>query len=119
MPLEFSSSDDTPGFGRVIAALDDGACREIIAILEEPMTVEEIAEATDRPLSTTYRKLDRLTEAGLAEEAVGVREGRHRKSRYVANLERISIGLDEDNELRVDVDHASGAEIWAELQGDY
>ncbi|OAQ54489.1 transcriptional regulator [Natrinema mahii] len=119
MPLEFSASDDTPGFGRVIAALDDGACREIIAILEEPMTVEEIAEVTDRPLSTTYRKLDCLTEAGLAKEAVGVREGRHRTSRYVANLERISIGLDADNELRVDVDHASGAEIWADLQGDY
>ncbi|QCC59935.1 helix-turn-helix domain-containing protein [Natrinema thermotolerans] len=119
MSLEFSSSDETPGFECVIAALDDCACREIIAILEEPMTVEAIAEATDCPLSTTYRKLDCLTEAGLAEEAVGVREGRHRKARYVANLERISIGLDEDNELRVDVEYASGASIWSELQGGH
>ncbi|OLZ40370.1 transcriptional regulator [Natrinema saccharevitans] len=119
MSLEFSASDETPGLERVIAALDDGACREIIAVLAEPMTVGEIAEATERPLSTTYRKLEYLTEAGLAEEAVGVREGRHRTSRYVANLERIWIGLDEDNELRVDVDHASGADIWADLQGSH
>jgi len=34
----------------VIAALDDDSCREIIAVLEEPMTVPDIAEATDRPL---------------------------------------------------------------------
>lgn len=119
MPLEFSSSDDAPAFECVISALDDGACREIIAALEEPMTVRDIAEATDRPLSTTYRKLDCLTEAGLVEETTGVRQGRHRKSRYVANLDRISIGLDEDNELQVDVDHASNLGLWADVQQEF
>ncbi|ELY87119.1 winged helix-turn-helix domain-containing protein [Natrinema altunense] len=119
MSLEFSSSGDTPGFGCVIAALDDEACREIIAVLEEPMTVEDIAEATDRPLSTTYRKLDCLTEAGLAEEAVGVREGRHRKSRYVANLEAISIALDDDNELCIDIERSTAFGIWSELQREF
>jgi DNA-binding transcriptional ArsR family regulator len=114
MSLEFSSSDDSPAFECVIAALDDEACREIIAILEEPMTVDEIAEATDRPLSTTYRKLDSLTDAGLVEEAVAVREGRHQKSRYVTNLGRISIALDEDNELGVDIDRTTGHSIWAD-----
>lgn len=116
MSLEFSSSDDTPEFERVIAALDDEACREIITVLEEPMTVHDIAEATDHPLSTTYRKLDHLTEAGLVEETVGVRHGSHRTARYVANLDRISIGLDDDNELCADIDRSSGLGIWSNTQ---
>ncbi|WP_049990357.1 winged helix-turn-helix domain-containing protein [Natrinema salifodinae] len=119
MSLEFSSSGDAPAFEHVVAALDDDGCREIIAILEEPMTAHEVAEATDRPLSTTYRKLDRLTEAGLVQEAVGVREGRHQKSRYVANLDRISIGLDDDNELRVDVDRAANLGLWSNIQREF
>ncbi|MDF9745911.1 winged helix-turn-helix domain-containing protein [Natrinema salsiterrestre] len=114
MSLEFSSSDDTLSVERVIGALDDEACREIVAVLEDPMTVEEVAEATDRPLSTTYRKLDRLTDAGLVEEAVGIREGRHQTSRYVATLGRLSIALDGDNELRADIDRARGHSIWSD-----
>ncbi|SEP71384.1 helix-turn-helix domain-containing protein [Natrinema salaciae] len=118
MSLEFSSSDDVASFERVIGALDDEACREIIAILEEPMTVHDIAEATAHPLSTTYRKLDCLTDAGLVEEAVGVRRGRHQKSRYVANLDRISIRLDDDNELRVDIDRGTRHSIWSDLSSE-
>ncbi|QLG48606.1 winged helix-turn-helix domain-containing protein [Natrinema halophilum] len=119
MTLEFSSSDDAPTFEGVIAALDDGTCREIIAVLEEPMTVHEVADATDRPLSTTYRKLDSLTTAGLVEETVGVRQGRHQKSRYVANLNRISIDLDDDNELRVDVDLSAELGFWSNVTREF
>ncbi|WP_222918333.1 transcriptional regulator [Natrinema sp. SYSU A 869] len=119
MSLELSSSGETPGLECVMGALDDEACQEIIAVLEEPMTVEDIAEATDHPLSTTYRKLDCLTEAGLVENAVGVRKGRHRKSRYVANLDEISIDLDDDNELRVDIEHSTEFGIWSELQREF
>ncbi|MGQ3414321.1 helix-turn-helix domain-containing protein [Natrinema sp. LN54] len=119
MSLEFSSSDGSPEFERVIAALDDGACREIIAVLEDPMTVDDIAEAADRPLSTTYRKLDCLTEAGLVEEAAGVREGRHQKARYVANLERVSIDLDDANELRAEIDHSTEHDFWSELSREF
>ncbi|WP_254764855.1 transcriptional regulator [Natrinema marinum] len=119
MSLEFPSSDDAPDLECVVAALDDGDCREIIAVLEEPMTVHEVAEATDRPLSTTYRKLDRLSEAGLVEEAAGVQRDRHQKARYVANLERISIGFDDANELRVDVDHAPGLSLWSDITREF
>ena len=103
MSLEFSSSGDTPALEHVISVLDDADCREIIAILEEPKTVPDIADEADLPLSTTYRKLDRLTEAGLVNETVGVRQGRHHKSRYVADFDRIAIDIDDDCELRVDV----------------
>ncbi|PCR90424.1 winged helix-turn-helix domain-containing protein [Natrinema ejinorense] len=119
MSLEISASDDAPAFECVVAALDDSGCREIIAVLEEPMTVEAIAETTGQPLSTTYRKLDCLTEAGVVEETVGVRRGRHRKSRYVANLDRISITLDDDNELCVDIDHTTEHGLWSDLKREF
>ena len=67
MALEGSTPGGTPDLERVVAALDDAGCREIIAVLETPKTVTETAAAAGLPLSTTYRKLDRLTEA--AEEA--------------------------------------------------
>ena len=115
MPLEFSSSDETPGLERVVGVLDDAACREIIAVLEAPKTVSDIADAADLPLSTTYRKLDRLTEAGLVEETVGVRQGRHTKSRYVATFDRIGICLDEERAFRIDVDQSQAQSLggWA------
>ena len=121
MSLELSSSGESPDIGGVIAALDDADCREIIEILEAPKTVPEIAEAADLPLSTTYRKLDRLTEAGLASETVGVRQGRHHKSRYVANFDRIGISLDEEREFRVDIDCSNDQSlgIWSNANREF
>ncbi|ADB63837.1 hypothetical protein Htur_5206 (plasmid) [Haloterrigena turkmenica DSM 5511] len=121
MPLEFSSSDDAADLAGVVAVLDDADCREIIAILEAPKTVPEIAEAVDLPLSTTYRKLDRLTDAGLASETVGVRRGRHHASRYVATFDHIGISLDDDHEFRVDIDCSNDQSlgIWSNVREEF
>ena len=121
MSLEFSSSGDSPDLEGVIDALDDAGCREIIAILEAPKTVPEIADEADLPLSTTYRKLDRLTEAGLVRETVGVREGRHHKSRYVANFDSIGISLDDERELRVDIDSSNDQSLgfWSNVSREF
>ncbi|QFU84912.1 winged helix-turn-helix domain-containing protein [Natronorubrum aibiense] len=115
MSLEFSSSGDTPDLERIISVLDDADCREIISVLEEPKTVPDIADDADLPLSTTYRKLDRLTEAELVDETVGVQQGRHHKSRYVANFDQISISFDNERTLCVDVDRSSKSSlsIWS------
>ena len=121
MSLEFSSSDDAPPFRGVLAALDDEGCREIITVLDEPMTAPEIADAADLPLSSTYRKLDRLTEAQLVTETVGVRQGRHRSSRYVVDFDRLSIGLNDDGEFRVEIDQAAGdsADLWSNVTSEF
>lgn len=57
--------DETLDVEQVFQTLDDQHCREIITQLEEPQTVTEIAENCDIPLSTTYRKVERLDEASL------------------------------------------------------
>ncbi|SEH17894.1 Helix-turn-helix domain-containing protein [Natronorubrum sediminis] len=117
MSLEYSASGETPDTERVIGVLDDADCRAIIAILEEPKTASEIADEAELPLSTAYRKLDRLTDAELVSETAGVRRGRHQTARYVATFDRIAITLDDDREFRVDVEHsrAHSLGLWSTL----
>lgn len=121
MSLELPSSGDSPDLERVSSALDDADCREIISVLGEPRTASEVAEVADLPLSTTYRKLDRLTEAGLASETVGVRQGGHHRSRYVADFDRVSVRLDDDNELDVDIERSTGQSlgIWSDASVEF
>ena len=118
MSLERPSSDDSPDVANVVGVLDDEGCREIVSVLEEPMTVDEVADATDLPLSTTYRKLDRLTEASLVIEAAGVRRGHNQKARYVADFERITIDLDDDRTLRAAISRSANRAvgIWSNLR---
>ena len=112
------SSDDAPDLESIVGALDDDGCRRIVAVLDEPLTVDEIADAADLPRSTTYRKLDRLTDASLVTETAGGLRGPDRKARYVSDVDRIRIDLDEDRELRAVVSRATNRAvgIWSDLR---
>lgn len=66
---------NAPELDVVFRALEDQLCREIITELDEPMTVAELSETCDIPLSTTYRKVDRLEEASLVTERTEIRRG--------------------------------------------
>ncbi|APW99085.1 transcriptional regulator [Halobiforma lacisalsi AJ5] len=123
MSFGVPSSDDrsAPDLAAIVSALDDDGCREIVTVLEEPLTAQELSGRIDRPLSTTYRKLDRLTEAGLVTETVGVRSGSHHKSRYVADFERVSIGFGDDGDFDVDLERSKDCSvgIWSEIQREF
>lgn len=106
MSVEFPPAEDDADFERVVTVLDDVACRKIISTLEEPMTASEIATKTELPLSTTYKKLDRLTEASLVRETVGIRQGRHRESRYIADFSEIAIALDDEQDLQLSIERS-------------
>ena len=103
MAVDVPPRESTPPPEHVLGVLEDDACREIVAILEEPMTAAEISDETGFALSTVYRKLDRLTDATLVDERTQLRPGGNHRSRYVTNFERISIDLDADREVQVDV----------------
>jgi DNA-binding transcriptional ArsR family regulator len=79
----------------LLGALADGGCRAILdAAGEDALCAREIADRCDLPLSTTYRKLDRLTGAGLLAERTRVRgSGRH-ASEYVRRVESAHVSLD-------------------------
>lgn len=113
---------DGPELEAVLDALHDEDCRKIVRALSEPMTADEIAEATDIPLSTTYRKLDRLTEASLLEEGVELRPDGQHASRYAVAFDEVAIALSDERELAVDISHRPQtaderlADLWSEVR---
>lgn len=93
-------SDATdPSLESVLEALASEDCRALVAEMVEPRTAAELSEASDVPLSTTYRKLDQLTEASLVEEAIEIRsDGRH-TSRYYPDFAAVEVALQEDRTM--------------------
>ena len=92
-----------PELTTVLDALDDEDCRKIVSELSEPMTASEISDESGVPLSTTYRKLELLTDSSLLYEGVEVRSDGQHASRYAVDFEEVVIGLDEGREFEVDV----------------
>jgi len=116
------AEEDVPDLQDVLDALDDPDCRAIVQSLEEPMTADEIAEEAEVPLSTTYRKLDLLTEASLLEEGTEIRPDGQHASRYTVAFEEVVIALAENREFDVDVSRRPRtaderlANLWSEVQ---
>lgn len=104
MGQDSSQMDSTPPADAVLDILGDESSRTIIEALSEPMTANELSEACDIPLSTMYRKLDQLTEASLLVESARIRKNGQHTTVYEPNFGTISITLDEDDELHLDVD---------------
>ncbi|MFC7176413.1 winged helix-turn-helix domain-containing protein [Halosegnis marinus] len=106
----------------VLNALDDPACREIIAVLDEPHTADEVAGECDIARSTVYRKLDMLAEASLVEESTELRTDGHHTTRYVVDFEAVHVLLAENRDLSVEVDRPAGspeervAKLWQEVR---
>lgn len=102
----------------ILDALDDSDCRAILdATREEALTANEVSEAHDLPLSTTYRKLDLLTEAGLLEERTRIRQSGKHASEYTRSVDEvvISLGPRGETEMRVSREKSSektGSSVW-------
>jgi len=116
-------ADETqPKLTAVLDALDDEDCRKIVSVLSEPMTASEIAEASDVPLSTTYRKLELLTDSSLLYEGVEIRSDGQHASRYAIDFEEVVIGLDDDRAFEVDIAHRARSpdqrleNLWSEVR---
>ncbi|MFB6179804.1 MAG: helix-turn-helix domain-containing protein [Halorientalis sp.] len=84
----------------ILDALNDDACRGILdATDEEALSANELSEACDLPLSTTYRKLDLLTSVGLLEEDLRVRaSGTHAKE-YSRLVEDVVVSVTPSGDL--------------------
>ena len=115
-------ADDGPELQALLDALDDPACRTIIQELEEPMTASELADETDIPLSTLYRKIDLLTDASLLNELTEIREDGHHTSRYRVAVESVSIELDDNREFDVTIERPPQStderleRLWSEVR---
>jgi DNA-binding transcriptional ArsR family regulator len=97
---------------RLLDALDDRGCRAILdATSEEVLSANEVSEACDLPLSTTYRKLDLLTEAGLLEERTRIRRSGKHASEYYRAIEEVLVSLDTTGGMSVRVRRRERTEI--------
>ena len=114
--------EEPPDLETVLDALDDADCRTIIRHLDEPMTASEVAEACDIPMSTTYRKLDLLSEASLLDEGTQVRSDGHHTTQYRLAFEEVSFGLDDARDLTVSIERPTRtaderlASLWGEVR---
>ena len=118
------ASEDTPDLQSVLDALDDADCRTIIRHLEEPMTASELSDECDIPMSTTYRKLDLLSDASLLAEGTEVRPDGHHATRYEIDFEEVRISLSASRELGVSIHRPARtpeerlASLWDEVRNE-
>ncbi len=96
-------NDEEPGVEEVFDALSDDACRTIVEALDEPMTTNQISEVCDMPLSTTYKKIDKLDDATLVEESVQLREDGKHTNTYVVDFDEVCAELTEEHRIAVEV----------------
>ncbi|MFO7927496.1 MAG: helix-turn-helix domain-containing protein [Halobacteriota archaeon] len=96
--------------GAILTALEDPDCRALLeATTDEALTASELTERCDVPRSTTYRKLEQLTEAGLLEERVRLStDGKH-ASEYRRTFDDVTISLGETDGLTVGLSSATAA----------
>ena len=72
--------------------LDDHALRILIAIHQEKLTAQEIANRYRVPIAACYRRVRRLASLGLISEAGFLTEGRRRPARlYKSEVDRFNI----------------------------
>lgn len=76
-----------------IEALEDEDSRELIECTDTPKTVSELAEECGLPLSTAYRKINRLHEAGLLARTTRVSAAANHPAQYERAVENVSISL--------------------------
>ncbi|WP_439025835.1 ArsR/SmtB family transcription factor [Haloarchaeobius sp. DT45] len=114
MSVETSTFEDPSAVGTeepvdvdadsLLTALTDADCRAILqAVREQPRSASELSDTCDLPLSTTYRKLELMTDGALLEEQTRIRaDGAHAKE-YEPQFENltISVGFDDEDGVAV------------------
>ena len=105
-PTREAVVDDEDDVQALVDALHDPDCRRILeATGEAALSAKELSSTCDLPLSSVYRKLERLTEARLVEESVRFDgRGKH-ANEYGRLVEDVQISVDEAAGLAVRVSY--------------
>lgn len=104
-PMIIDGADDIQAF---LTVLDDANCRAVLeATSDDPLSANELSESCDIPLSTVYRKLDLLTEAGLLREGTRIRRSGKHTSEYSRRLDEVTVSVDVEEGFALEVTHRS------------
>jgi DNA-binding transcriptional ArsR family regulator len=83
---------------QLLAALNDRKSRQILCETDqEALSAEELSERCDIPLSTVYRKLERLVDTGVLDERVRLSSHPQYTREYRLNVSSINIDIDGDS----------------------
>lgn len=88
----------------LLEVLGDRACRTILdATSDSALSAIEVSERCELPLSTTYRKLDLLTDTGLLEERPRVRSSGKHTSEYCRSVTDIVISFSPHGDMELQI----------------
>lgn len=87
----------------ILETLADEDCRRLVEAMDAPQNASSLSEESEVPLSTTYRKLDRLEAATLVEELIEIRDDGRHTSQYRPDFDRIVITLNDEQEFEVEL----------------
>lgn len=74
--------------------LDDEDCLHILdAIDENALSASEIAAACDLPLSSTYRKIEQLVDAGVVSQGVRLSENGNHTAEYERLVDDVMVSV--------------------------
>ncbi|MDQ2050046.1 helix-turn-helix domain-containing protein [Natronolimnohabitans sp. A-GB9] len=111
------ATDDQVDAKAVLNALDDDACRAILeATSETALTATELSERCDIPMSTAYRKVEKLTEAELVEERVRINTTGKHATEYRKGFDDVRVSID-DGEVDIEMT-AADAESAGDVERD-
>ncbi|WP_049926470.1 winged helix-turn-helix domain-containing protein [Halopiger goleimassiliensis] len=99
------STDEEPADPQaVLAALEDDACRAILeATSEESLTATELSERCDIPMSTAYRKVEKLTEADLVDEKVRINTSGKHATEYRKGFDDVVVSVADAGGIEVQI----------------
>jgi DNA-binding transcriptional ArsR family regulator len=105
VPLEAGALivNDEPAKERILTALSDSYSRKILsATVDEPLSALEISKDYDIPITTVYRRIEELVDAGLI---AAVKSGRTTDGKwydlYRSLLLRVDVSF-QDGTIRID-----------------
>jgi DNA-binding transcriptional ArsR family regulator len=108
-------ADPECGGPSILEMLGDDDCRKILTAVEATaLSASEIAESCDLSSSTTYRKVETLTDLGLLSRTVRIRANGVDVREYTLSTENILVRFQEDEGPRVQL---AGPEVTEYLCG--
>lgn len=114
--------DDPVSPELILENLADEDARALIRSMDRARNARELSERSDVPVSTTYRKLERLESATLIDEQLEIREDGRHTSQFRPHFKEIVISLTEDREFELEVVRPAQttderlAELWSEVR---
>lgn len=91
-----STSNDAPAEELLSLFGDEYTCDILRALIDRPMAARELVEATGMSRPTAYRRLDRLTDAGLVEKRLQVASDGHHRTEFRLTVESVEFEVAAD-----------------------